>query len=376
VAERAGILAVVAGGGTAGHVLPALAVVEGLVARGHDVSQVHYIGTRRGVEARLVPPTGIPHTLYDVVGLRRSLDRRNLGLLPKLWRARRAALALLRELRPGVVVSVGGYASLPAVLAARRLRIPVVVVSYDRIPGLASRFAARRAAVCAVAFADSDLPRAVLTGAPVRRAVLEVDRVAGRAAARRALEVPDDRVLIAVMGGSLGSGVLNDATTAYVETHAGRTDLAVRHLCGERFVGQMPAPKDGASGILYTVIGFEDQMPAVYAAADLLVARGGASTVAEVAVTGIPAILVPWAGSAEDHQTRNVQWLSDQGAAVLVPEAEFTPQRCVQEIDRLVDDRAAREALGAAARRAGEVHRSGALARLVEDVATGRRTGP
>jgi undecaprenyldiphospho-muramoylpentapeptide beta-N-acetylglucosaminyltransferase len=365
------MFAVITGGGTAGHVLPALAVAEALVARGHDPASLHYVGATRGVETRLVPPTGFPHTFYDVVGFQRRISRRNVAFLPKLWRARRSALAWFRAASPSVVVSVGGYASLPAVLAARKLGIPVVVVSYDKRPGRASALAARRAAACAVAFPDSTLPRAVLTGAPLRRAILEVDRSAGRAAARAELGLPADRFVVAVMGGSLGSTLLNDAVVAYVATHVGDRGLAVRHLCGERFRDRMPPATDGSQGILYDVIGFEERMPAVYAAADLLVGRGGASTVCEVAATGIPAILVPWAGAAEDHQTENVRWLSDQGGAVLISEAELTPERFAAEVDRLRGDAEARQRLAAAAGAAGAVHRSGALARLVEDVARG-----
>lgn len=366
------VFAVVAGGGTAGHVLPALAVAEGLVSLGHDANEIHYMGARRGVEVQLLPPSGFPHTFFDVVGLKRSLTRdalrHNLAFFSKMLAARRAAIRLLGELKPSVVVSVGGYASLPAVLAARRLDIPVVVVSYDKRPGRASRLAAGRAAACAVAFPDSPLPHAVYTGAPLRRAIVEIDRVRDRDAARRELGIPDNRFLVVVMGGSLGSGVLNDAVAAYIGTHADRTDLAVRHLCGERFVADMPTSRNGEGGILYDVVGFESRMPAVYAAADLVVGRGGASTVCEVAAVGVPAILVPWAGAAEDHQTENVRWLSDQGGAVLVSEAQLTPARFAIEVDRLISDTSARSALAVAAREAGTKHRSRSLARLIEAV--------
>lgn len=362
---------VIAGGGTAGHVLPALAVAEAMVHLGYRTEDIHYLGAERGVETRLVPPSGVAHTFLDVVGLARSLHPRNLRFFTKMLRARRQAIHLLRRIRPAVVVSVGGYASLPAVLAARRLRIPVVVISYDKRPGLASAFAARRAAACAVAFPDSRLPRAVHTGAPLRRAVIEVDRRNDRARAREELGIPADRLMVAVMGGSLGSGVLNDAVAAYVESHASRQDLAVRHICGDRFLDRVPPARDGSQGILYDVIGFEPRMPLVYAAADLLVGRGGASTVCEVAAVGIPAVLIPWAGATEDHQTENVRWLSEQGAAVLLPEDGLTHERLAAEIDRLLDDAALRSELAERAFVAGAAHRGDALARLITGVARG-----
>jgi UDP-N-acetylglucosamine--N-acetylmuramyl-(pentapeptide) pyrophosphoryl-undecaprenol N-acetylglucosamine transferase len=372
--EAAGqVFAVVAGGGTAGHVLPALAVADALVAAGHRGDEIHYLGTQRGIETRLVPPTGLAHTFLDVVGLQRRLTRRNLAFVPKLWRATRAARALLANLRPRVVVSVGGYGSLPAVLAARRLHIPIVVVSYDHRPGRASQLAARWAAACAVAFPDSPLPRATLTGAPVRQAVLDVDRgPAGRLAARAALGIPAERFLVAVIGGSLGSGLLNEAMLDYVDQRSDDATLAVRHVVGERFVDDVRSAhaalgEPPADGALYQVIGFDEQIPDVYAAADLLVGRGGASTVHEVAAVGIPSVLVPWSGAADDHQTGNVEWLARQGATVMLAEARAG--ELPSTIERLRHDPAARERLATAARAAGEVHRRGALAALVERVA-------
>ncbi len=362
--------AVVTGGGTAGHVLPALAVAEGLVARGHAPESIHYVGAERGIETSLLPETEFPHTFLDVVGFQRKLSKRNLGFVPKMWRSRRTAIALFRRLEPQVVVSVGGYASMPAVFAARKLGIPIVVVSFDLLPGRASKMAARHAVACAVAFPNSPLPRATLTGAPVRRQMLELDRTRDRAAARRLLELPDDRFVVAVMGGSQGSGILNQAVWDLVETHRSDTGLAVRHAVGARFVANAPTPLVGGDGVIYHPIGFESNMPAVYAACDVFVGRGGASTAHEVAATGTPAVLVPWSDAAEDHQTLNVTWLSDQGAAIHLPESQVDELATV--IERLRADSEQRLALGQKAFEVGSVHRSGALAELVESVA-GRR---
>lgn len=366
--------AVVTGGGTAGHVLPALAVADALVAAGHDAQSVRYIGATRGIETRLVPDTPYPYAFFDVVGFQRRVDRRNLGFVPKMIRAARGATVLLRAWRPAVVVSVGGYASMPAVFAARRLKIPVVVVSYDRTPGRASQVAARRAAACAVAFEGSALPRARLTGAPVRQVILDVDRSdEGRVAARRRLGIGPDRFLVAVMGGSQGSGVLNDALAQYVANHRDDIGLAVRQIAGERFAD---AIEPVAGAVDHQVIGYEADMASVYAACDLFVGRGGASTVHEVAVTGTPAVLVPWAASAEDHQTDNVRWLSEVGAAVLLPEHELTTDvaRLATVIEELRADPVRRAGLAAAAAQRGAVHRSGALAGLIEEVAVASRT--
>jgi UDP-N-acetylglucosamine--N-acetylmuramyl-(pentapeptide) pyrophosphoryl-undecaprenol N-acetylglucosamine transferase len=360
--------AVITGGGTAGHVLPALAIAEELEERGHPAESLHYVGARRGIETRLVPDTPYPHTFLDVVGLQRRAVRANVSFLPRLARAARTARRLLGELRPRVVVSVGGYASLPAVLAARRRRIPVVVVSFDRVPGRASALAARFAAASAVTFEGSSLRRAVVTGAPVRRAIREVDRVTGQAAARAALGLPADRFVLAVTGGSQGSGALNDAVVAYAADHDGDTALAIYHVAGQRFVAAVSDELVNPSRLVHRLIGYEPRMDLVYTAADLLIGRGGASTVAEVAVTGTPSILVPWSGAAEDHQTANVRWLAEHGAAVHLAEDDLSGGlgRAIDALrdqpDRLAD--LARNALAA-----GAVHRRGELGALIERIA-------
>nr|MBA3287067.1 glycosyltransferase [Acidimicrobiia bacterium] len=331
-------------------------------------AEIHYVGARRGIESTLLPATPFPHTLLDVVGLQRGISRRDLATNvrfgPLLLRARRRAGELLAGLDPRVVVSVGGYASLPAVLAAHRRRIPIVVVSYDRHPGRSSMLTARFAAACAVAFPDSPLQRAVVTGAPVRRAIRTVDRTGDRAAARERLGIDGDRFLLALTGGSLGSRVLNDAVTAFVRSHADDADLAVRHVAGPRFVDDIAVV---VGAVVHQVLGYEEHMDAVYAAADLFVGRGGASTVAEVAVTGTPAILVPWSGAAGDHQTANAAWLADQDAAVLLPESRVAELGAT--IDRLRADGALRTELGRRAANAGTPSRRGGVADLVEHVA-------
>ena len=359
--------AVVTGGGTSGHVLPAIAVAEALVRRGHEPSRIHYMGAQRGIETRLLPETPFPHTFFDVVGFQRRLTRANAGFPPKMWRARGAAIARFRHLQPRVVVSVGGYASMPAVFAAWRLHVPLVVVSYDRFPGRASALAARRAAACAVAFPDSRLPRATLTGAPVRQAILDVDRGRDREPARAALGLPADRFTIVVVGGSQGSGVLNTAVGELLARGAADHGLTILHLAGTRFIDGVAAATDGADGVCYRPVGYEDRMALVYAAADLLIGRGGASTVHEVAVTGTPAILVPWSGAAEDHQTANVRWLSDQGAAVLIRETDVGGLGAA--VIRLREQPEELAALAANASELGKVHRRGALAELIESVA-------
>ncbi len=358
--------AVVTGGGTSGHVVAALAVADALVARGHDRQAIHYAGATRGLEQRLLPPTGYPFSLFNVVGLQRSFSMRNLAFLPKLLRSTWQAVGLVRKLSPKVVVNVGGYASFPVTAAAILCRVPIVVVSYDRRPGLVSKLVARRAAACAVAFEGSPLPRAELTGAPIRQEIVAIDRNNDRKGARAELGLPDDRFVFAVVGGSLGAQRLNQVTVDIVAELGERGDLAVYHVVGERNLESAAPGRDGSHGIMYQVRGYEDRMPLVYAAADLMMTRAGAATIAELATVGMPALVVPWPGAAENHQVGNARELSDHHAAVLIEESDLTTDRVVGEVTSLMADHAKLAEMSAASAALGSRHRSGALVDLIE----------
>jgi UDP-N-acetylglucosamine--N-acetylmuramyl-(pentapeptide) pyrophosphoryl-undecaprenol N-acetylglucosamine transferase len=348
-------------------VLPALAIADALVERGHAPSSIHYVGTTRGIETTLLPTTAYPATFLDVVGLQRSISSRNLAVGPKLVGSVRAAMALLRELRPHVVVNVGGYASFPASWAATRLGIPLVVVSYDRRPGLVTRLLARQASAVAVAFEPSALPHAHFTGAPVGRRFVHLDRAAERAAARALLDVPADRFLVGVMCGSLGAAAINDAIADLAQRWADRDDLAIHHVVGQRFLDTSAPARDSPSGILYRVIGYEDRAAALYAAADLMVTRAGAGTLAELTTTGTPAVVVPWPDAAEHHQDDNARALADVGAVHVLDQAEL--HRLGDIILGYQRDAPALAQLAAASWRAGAHHRSSALVDLVIDTA-------
>jgi undecaprenyldiphospho-muramoylpentapeptide beta-N-acetylglucosaminyltransferase len=367
------VFALIAGGGTAGHVLPGLAVADALEQAGHPRDELHYAGARRGMEARLVPPAGLDLTLLELQGFQRRVTlahlRRNAVAFVQLIGGLVRAFRLLGRMRPRVVVSVGGYASVPWVVAARVRRLPVVVVSYDAVPGLASRVAGRFARRCAVAFPTSTLPRKVVTGAPVRASVLAVDPERDRTAARLALGLPEQRFTVLVVGGSLGSGALNDVTRAYVDANRGRRELAVHHVVGERnWDAGWPAYEQG-DGLWYQPVRYEDRMDLAYAAADLVVARAGATTVAELAAVGLPSVLVPWPLASEDHQTANAHVLADVGGSVLLPEAQLTAETLAAEIERLRSDAPARAAMAAGARGVGRRDAAEAIARLVEEAA-------
>ncbi len=332
----------IAGGGTAGHVNPGLAVAAEVVSRGAAADRLHWAGSRRGIETRLVPEAGLALTVLPGRGIRRSLTPANIAAATGIAAAFAVALRLLRRLRPAVVLGLGGYASVPCVAAARVLRIPVVVLEENAVPGLANRLAGRFAAASAVAFADTALPRAVWTGNPVRPEML----------AERAPAKPDpERAVLAVFGGSLGARRINEALFAALPAWRSRRDLAVRHVCGARdypdLAQRVPVSEDDE--LRFELVEYEDDMAGVYAAADLVLCRAGAASVAELAVSGVPSVLVPLPGSPGDHQGANARAMAAAGAAVIVDDAELDPQRLIAEVDALLGDPQRLAAMGSAA---------------------------
>jgi UDP-N-acetylglucosamine--N-acetylmuramyl-(pentapeptide) pyrophosphoryl-undecaprenol N-acetylglucosamine transferase len=360
--------ALITGGGTGGHVIPAIAIGRALVALGHPAQSIKFVGARRGMEADLVPAAGFAITLLPGRGIARRLTLDNLGAVAGLMAAFVRAVVLVGRNRPKVVVSVGGFAAAPCAFAAWAWRVPLVVAEQNAVPGLVNRLAARVAVASAVSFPGTPLPRSVLTGNPVRLELAHVDRSPqARAEARRDLGLePGDRVVM-VAGGSLGARRINAAVLDVARRWAARQGTAIRHVVGARDFSQVSADAPATAGLTYQVIGFEDRMDLCYAAADLAVHRAGASTVAELAAAGVPSILVPLPGAPGDHQTANARRLADVGGAVVVPDGELDGDRLATEIDRLLNDPAALEAMGRAARTLARPDAAADVARLAQE---------
>jgi UDP-N-acetylmuramate--alanine ligase len=350
-----------------------MAIAELLQDAGISKDQLHFVGSSTGIETTLVPSSGIPMSLLTVQGFGRVLSfqalKRNIRTIKILRNAARNAERILSSLRPAVVVSVGGYASVPATRAAKKLNIPVVTVSYDRQPGLATRLQARSAAAVAVAYLPSKFKNATLTGAPVRRVLRNLDLSSTRDDARSRLSIPLDRKVICITGGSLGSAKLNSVARILVEKNQNRSDICVIHLTGQRYIGDdLPVLKSDAK-IVYVRLESTVAMQDVYSASDLVVARAGASTVAEVSTIGIASVLIPWSGAAENHQTANASWLGDLGGAVVIDENSVANEHLADQVISLIDDRVKIQSLASAARTAGKQHRETTLAKLILNVA-------
>ena len=358
--------AVIAGGGTAGHVNPGLALAGELVARGHAPATITWIGSERGLEATLVPPTGHPLFLLPGRGVQRRLTLANIGALWGLFVATARALRLVRRLHPSVVVVLGGYASVPCAFAAWLQRVPIVVMEQNKRPGLANRLSARVAKAVAVSFEGTPLPHAVVTGNPLRPAVMAVDR-------DRVREARGERAAVLVTGGSLGATRINDATLELVQLWADRSDLALRHVVGPRNIDAVraSATMPPETGLRYEVVAYEEDMPTAMAAADVVVCRASSGLVSEVAVIGVASVLVPWSGAAEDHQTANASVLVDVGAAEVLSDADLSGPRLGAAIQSLIADPARREAMERACKQVARPDAAQRVADLVEEHARG-----
>ena len=333
-----------AGGGTAGHVNPLLAVADGLRARDGD-ADVLVLGTREGLESRLVPARGYPLLAVPKVPFPRRPNGAALAFPRRFRRAVAQTRAHMRAHRVDVVVGFGGYAAAPAYVAARRERVPYVVHEANAKPGLANILGARRAAAVGVAFPGTPLRGGTVVGMPLRREIATLDRDATRARAADHFGLAADRPVLLVFGGSLGARRLNEAFGgAWRDVMAAGWQLL--HATGER--SDLADP--GVAG--YAVRRYIDRMDLAFSLADLIVSRSGAATVSEISALGIPAVYVPYAvGNGE--QARNAASAVAGGAARLIPDAGFTADRVRADIVPLLSDRAARDRMRAAAAASG-----------------------
>jgi UDP-N-acetylglucosamine--N-acetylmuramyl-(pentapeptide) pyrophosphoryl-undecaprenol N-acetylglucosamine transferase len=309
-----------AGGGSAGHVSPLLALADRLTAD-DPATRVLALGTASGLEARLVPGRG--YELHEIprVPLPRRPSVDVLRLPGRLRAAVRAARAAIDRVDADVVVGFGGYVAAPAYLAARRARVPIVVHEQNSRPGFANRLGARLTRWVAVTFPDTPLPHAVRTGLPLRPEILALDRQALRPSAAASLGLDPARRTLVVMGGSLGAQHLNEVLPALAPSLASR-GVQVLHLCGTGKTVAAPPPESVATP--YVVREYLDRMELAYAVADVVVCRAGANTVSEVTALGLPAIFVPLpVGNGE--QRLNAEPVVRGGGGLLVDDAALTP---------------------------------------------------
>ena len=366
----------IAAGGTAGHINPALALAEELRDRGHKVV---FIGQPTRLEATLVPAAGFDFIPIDVTGFDRS---RPWTLISALVRMKRAEGELARrfaaEGAPDCAVGFGAYVEMPLARWCAKAKVPLVLHEQNSTPGLANLTNARTAAVVALSFPQAEdafakrlgkQTRVILTGNPVRRSVAQASREKGRAA----FGIGDDETMLLVFGGSLGARHVNEGVCALKDELLSRPGLKIVHSTGA----------DGADGVRealaltedeaahWQILPYIDNMGEALAAADAVVSRAGASSIAEIAAIGVPSLLVPYPFATEDHQTTNARYLVDAGAALIVEDEKIGTPAFSEALFSLADDAALRARMRAAAQDLGMERAASALADSVETAARG-----
>jgi UDP-N-acetylglucosamine--N-acetylmuramyl-(pentapeptide) pyrophosphoryl-undecaprenol N-acetylglucosamine transferase len=356
------ISVVVAGGGTAGHVEPALALADA-VRRAVPEARITALGTQRGLETTLVPRRGYPLELIPAVPLPRRPSADLLALPVRVHAAVRRVREVLDAVAADVVVGFGGFVALPAYLAARG-RVPIVVHEANARAGLANKVGARYAARVLSAVPDSGLARAEVIGIPLRRAISSLDRPALRAQAREHFGLDATAPTLLVTGGSQGARSLNAAVSG-AAAELGAAGIGVLHAYGRRNTVQV-ATVPGAPP--YVAVPYLERMDLALAAADLAICRAGAITVAELSAVGLPALYVPLPhGNGE--QALNARPLVRTGGAVLVADDDLTPARVVKEVVGILTDPRRLAEMSAAARVAGHPDADEVLAAIVLEVA-------
>jgi UDP-N-acetylglucosamine--N-acetylmuramyl-(pentapeptide) pyrophosphoryl-undecaprenol N-acetylglucosamine transferase len=350
---------VLAGGGTAGHVEPAMAVADALVALDPQ-ARITALGTRRGLETRLVPERGYRLELITPVPLPRKLSG-DLARLPvRVMRAVRQTGAVLDAVVADVVIGFGGYVSLPAYLAARRRGVPVVIHEANARAGLANRVGARSAQRVLAAVPDSGLPRAEVVGMPLRSTITSLDRAALRSEARAHFGFAADARVLLVFGGSQGAASINRVVAAAADDLAA-AGVSVLHVHGPKNTLAVRTPRLGDPA--YVAVPYLNRMDLAYAAADLAICRSGAMTVAEVSAVGLPAVYVPLPiGNGE--QRLNALPVVEAGGGLLVADSDLTPSFVSDTVAALLGDAARLATMTAAAARVGHRDAAQQVARI------------
>lgn len=327
----------VTGGGTGGHVYPALSIIEALKDK-EPLLEFTYVGTERGIESRIVRNAKIPFEPLKVEGLNRKLGWDTLRRLVLLILALIKANRLLRTYRPAFVVGTGGYVSFPLLYMAARRRIPVFIHEQNAYPGVANRALSRKAQKIFISFPDSmdhlnvEKDRIFLSGNPVRHEFEHLSR--GRC--RKALDIDRETKLIVSFGGSGGAEKINELVLGLARTLGTRKDIRIIHATGHRYYDALASQEDLPD--ILDLRAYIDDMPTVMGACDLIIGRSGAITLAEISTLGLPSILMPSPNVTNDHQMENAKAFEKMNAAMIVREAEDNLEETALKIIRLVDD--------------------------------------
>lgn len=344
------------GGGTGGHIYPALSIAKAFRNRISD-AKIGYIGTKNGLEARIVPKENdIQFFDVEIQGFQRKLSLDNLQTVAKFLRAVRHCKRYIQQFQPDVVVGTGGYVSGPTLYAAARLGVPTLILEPDVLPGLTTRFLSRYVDVVAISLSGSEkyLTKAnkiIHTGNPRGTEVTHADGKKGR----ESLEISDkEKPLVLIFGGSRGAKPINEAVISMIPRIQKAEHLHFVYVTGEVHYQEVIANiKDGSELPNLTIKPFIYNMPDVLSGTSLVVGRAGASTLAELTALGVPSILIPSPYVTNNHQEANARWLEEQGAGMMIKEKELTGERLWDTIREIIEHPERHQQMSEAARSLG-----------------------
>ena len=328
--------AVIAGGGTAGHLYPGLAVADALVSLGKERTEIHFFTSDRDIDNRLLTAANFQFTPLKGNGLERRNILSSIKAVILLIKSTVFAYRYVRESKPKVVLSLGGFAAVPGSVAGLLTRTPVVLHEQNSVPGSANKLISKWVKKSAVSYQNTELPRRMYTGNPVRKEVTDLVS-SDKSMHRSQLGIPEENKLVVITGGSLGSLKINQSILNALPDLKEIPNLTIYHIIGSRDWEKMGKVNIDVD-IDYRAIEYEEEMPVVLNSADLIVSRAGGSITAEINLLGIPSILIPLPGAPGDHQTKNAESLAVDGRAVIIPDENCTGVRIAKEIKGIVLD--------------------------------------
>ena len=337
----------IAGGGTAGHIIPAVAIGKALYSKGvlKKENEIHFVGSKRGAGREIIDEAGFEMSVLPGRGIQRKITFRNALSIISLCLAFLRASFMVAKAKPEIIVVMGGYASLACGLAGKLFKVPLLVAEQNAVPGATNKIIARFAEVSAISFEGVDLPNSVLTGNPLRSEILHFIDADSRRDARRELGV-NDRTMITVFGGSLGAHHLNETVFELSQHWEGKA-ISIYHVVGMRDWPEFSQlEKKSIGDVEYKMIEYLNDLTTLIGAADLVISRAGATSVSEITALGIPSILVPLPNSPGNHQEENARFFEKNGSAILLPDSELNYVSLSNKISYLLDNESILQEMG------------------------------
>ncbi len=345
---------ILAGGGTAGHINPALAIADAIMEN-EKHSQILFVGTKRGLESTLVPKKNYKIEYIDVEGMRASIAPKNIVAIAKYVFAIGKCKKIIKKFEPDAVVGTGGYVCAPMVAVANIMKIPTLIHEQNVFPGNAIKMLAKKSTVTAISFAQStqyleNVNEILLTGNPLRSEILNVNRES----ARKELGLKNEKFIV-IFGGSLGAKTINDVACEFIENHSNDENLRICLATGKYSYEEVASRIDASKYKNIEIKQYIHNMDKMLAAADLVVCRSGAITVSEICALGVPSVLVPSPNVTRNHQEYNARALSDKGAAITIVEKDFNADSLKKAVYSIIYNETAAEEMRIKARGMGKL---------------------